>query len=149
MLKNWYQKFFQPIDTLLTFLCAGGITYFLFRFNLSSSLSNEFLLNMTESLIGLLGFVMAFMAIIFSFNDSEKLVYFKKTKSFRTVMDIIVNALFWISFGVIILILREVLNIDASPKVEMFMFLAIVFLVIIKTGRCIWITRRIFNLSIK
>lgn len=149
MFKYLFRRFFQTVDTLVTLSFSVLLTWLLLRFNLFSSLNADLHHTMIESLIGLLGLVMAFMAIIFSFNDSKKLQYFKESESFVTVMDIIVNAVIWISLGVGILILMSLLNIQISQNIQLGIFVSVCFLVTVKTGRCVWITRKLFNLSIK
>jgi hypothetical protein len=149
MIRFLYRRFFQTIDTALTLTVSLLITWAILRFNLFQSLSDDLLQTMIESLIGLLGLVMAFMAIIFSFNESKKLKYFKETGSFATVMDIIVNAIVWISLSVGILVLMSLLSINIPTNIELGLFVSACLMVIVKTGRCVWITRKLFDLSIK
>lgn len=148
-LKYFFRKFFQTIDTLMAICFAIVFTFVLNHFKLFTSLNDDLVLTLIESLIGLLGLIMAFMAIIFSFNNSEKLRYFKETDSFATVMDIIVGAIVWISLGVAVLASIELFDFNLSTRLELGLFLSVCFLVVVKTGRCVWITRKLFDLSIK
>ncbi|MAZ66167.1 MAG: hypothetical protein CMF25_03580 [Kangiellaceae bacterium] len=149
MIRYFFRKFFQPIDTVVAFAASTLITWLLLHFKLFTELSTDLVQTMIESLIGLLGLIMAFMAIIFSFNDSEKLQYFKKTESFATVMDIIVSAIVWISLSVVTLISINLLNIQIPAKFELGIFIGVCTIVIVKTGRCVWITKKLFDLSVK
>lgn len=148
MVKYLLRRFFQTVDTILTIIASAGLTWLLIYFGLFTSVGDGLLQTMIQSLIGLLGFVMAFMAIIFSFNDSKKLRYFKESESFTTVMDIVVNAIIWISICVGILIAMSLLDLQISAKFELGVFISVCLMVIVKTGRCVWITKKLFELSV-
>ncbi len=147
MLKNIYYRFYSFFDTLLAVLISAGIIYCDKAFNFIVVPSNELLYTLIASFVSLLGFVMAFTAIIFSLEKSAKLEKFQESKQYRNVMDIYVRAIKWLGLIALVLVGLTLSNFQIPTmvvkSVVIFAFVVSTF----KISRCVWITKELFKLS--
>lgn len=147
-IKEFRRKYFIHFDTISS-LIAGIIVFcILSSFNFFIEIKDEVITSMLRASTGLLGFLIAVMAIIFTFKDAKKLKVFQKTTHYGQVLDIYISAITWfslLSIGLLLVVIID-LPFQSFANRELLVSLFISFS-IIKIWRCIWITKEIFNLS--
>lgn len=147
MIKNIYYRFYSFFDTAFAVLISGVIIYSDKLFNFLAVPSDELLYTLIASFVSLLGFVMAFTAIIFSLEKSAKLEKFQESRQYPNVMDIYVKAIKWL--GLITLVLTG-LTLSNFELPALVIKSAVIFAFVVSTfkiSRCIWITKELFKLS--
>lgn len=148
---RFYQRNFSSIDTIIAFF-ASVIFFFLNKKIEIFTLNQELNRTLIEVHAGLLGFVMAFTAIIFSLQESTKLKHFKSMSKYKDVMTIYIDAIKWIGLCTIILVLMNLFhssiqseNIFQNTSATFALFS--LFISVTKIWKCVWITREMFILS--
>lgn len=148
-MKKYYYNHFSSIETFLVFATTVAFLYLDNKHELFKTVEPEFLYTILGSVVGLLGFVIAFTAIIFSLHKSDKLVYFQNSPSYNKVFSVFTDAIGWMTVVVLVLFLVLILNYE-FPRIFISALLIFTFLItLIKIYRCVWVTKKMFELSVK
>lgn len=148
-IKKFRRKYFVFFDTVLSVLLGVGFFYTAQYFNLFSAISDESISSLLGVSTSLLGFLIAVMAIIFTFKDGPKLETFQNSDKYSQVIDIYISAIIWtalLSIGFLLVIIIDLpFQFIAGRELIVSLFLSFA---IVKIWRCIWITKEMFELSI-
>ena len=147
MLKNIYYRFYSFFDTVFAVLISAGIIYCDKVFDFLAIPSDELLYTLIASFVSLLGFVMAFTAIIFSLEKSAKLARFQESRQYRNVMDIYVKAIKWLGLIALALTALTLFNFELPALIIKSIVIFALVVSTFKISRCIWITKELFKLS--
>lgn len=150
-LFNFYKIHFLGFDTIFAFI-VSATTYYVFNrhglFSPAVLTDNQVVGTLLQIHMGLLGFLIAVMTIIFGFTDGKKLEFFRQSNQYGTVMKIYLNAMKWLGvlaiFGFILLII----SFQKETALKIWLILSL-FLPLIKLWRCIWVAKEIFLLSVE
>jgi hypothetical protein len=143
-IKSLADKYFIGVDSILSvvisFLC------FLVLGNCIEKLEDDLFQELISVSVSLLGFLIATVAIIFSFKDGSRITKLQESKHYYQVIDIYISAIFWESLFAILF--TGIFMFDFSQMWKVYILIAFIVFSVIKIRRCIWIARHMFYLSI-
>ncbi|MDD3262900.1 MAG: hypothetical protein PHR61_03555 [Candidatus Absconditabacteria bacterium] len=148
MTNNFYKQNFIIIETAISFV-LGFIIYLIGNYFLSfNSINENFVFTRIQSLIGLLGFLITTLSIIFSLKDGPKLEKLQKSGQYHNVINIYINTIKRIGIRILVRLGIKFINSDDVKIVDGLVLSINVTLLSIKLFRCIWITNKLFTLTI-
>lgn len=147
MIKNFYYNYFSQIETIFALVGTVVIVWLNLKFSFLKGPSDDFLYTFLESMIGLLGFVIAFTAIIFSLQKSKKLTYFKEMTLYKKVFSVFTTAIAWMTLSILLIIGNFLVNTDIPDVYVIGLVLFATFITLVKVARCVWVTSKMFALS--
>jgi hypothetical protein len=147
MIKNFYYNYFSQIETTLVISGTIFVTYLNHMLSFLKVPSDDFLYMYLESMIGLLGFVIAFTAIIFSLQKSKKLTYFQGMNSYKKVFSVFTTAIAWMTLSILLIMGNFLINTDIASFYIIGLVLFSTFITLVKVARCVWVTSKMFALS--
>lgn len=158
-LKTFREKHFIGFDTIFAFLITAILLY---GYSLLSPLTSlitaitgndnfpAFITTISQIYGTLLGFIITIAALIFTFDHSEKIEFFKKSPHYKKVLDIYINA----SKYLIVSLTLSMMALFVNYENEQWQYLGFIALLwslivcILKVWRCLWVMRKLFSLSL-
>ncbi len=147
MLSNFYKQNFIIIETIISFV-LWFIAYLIANhFLFFNPINENFIFTRIQSLIGLLWFLIATLSIIFSLKDWPKLEKLQKSWQYHNVINIYVDTIKRIWIRILVRLWIKFINNEYVKMADWLILFINVTLLSIKLFRCIWITNKLFTLT--
>lgn len=148
MASNFYKQNFIIIETIISFV-LWLIIYLIGNYFLSfNSINENFVFTRIQSLIGLLWFLITTLSIIFSLKDWPKLEKLQKSWQYHNVINIYINTIKRIWIRILVRLWIKFIDNEYVKMIDWLVLSINITLLSIKLFRCIWITNKLFTLTI-
>lgn len=92
----------------------------------------------------LLGFVITALSIIIGYSTSERFDFFRKSKHYHTLWDILINTIKVLSVSTLAMLIGLIFDRDNSPQYFIFCFsVSIALLSLFQIWNCMWVLEKV------